>query len=425
MALDRNATYPGRYDAPTTDQPQGGFKDRTTPTSADGSYMSKDWLNDWSAFFGRLFNKTGVAVNNVLDTAQDSQYYNALEAAVGYGRKRLNANGNFLVNQRGAVSFTPSLSDYTSDNWKYDGDLDGGSLTNNAVDVINFTLGQSDVAGNPILYCDFSGNVSGGSGNEELNFKTFIEGVEKISNEQFSISFWAKGSVGGTVIADFIEYYGTGGSPSATTRPLGDNPIVLTTGWQKYTFTGTGTDMSSKSIGYNGDDRIRVGFITELGATAAATKGLTAVSYTGTVSIANVQIELGRYSSKFELLPQQEELAWSQRYYQRWQWGGNAPIFGRGGSAGSFLSVQQQPVAAMLTAPSLILTGAKSVTPSPLDGGATPSPATFSVSNSFFLLGASRGAWVVIGTFPGITNGGLYGIDLGGDAFTVELSSEF
>lgn len=80
MALKRNERYPGRFENPTTAQPQGAFKNRTSPTSQDGSYLEADWVNDWSGFFGRLLTLAGVTPNGNVDTASTSQYYDALKS---------------------------------------------------------------------------------------------------------------------------------------------------------------------------------------------------------------------------------------------------------------------------------------------------------------------------------------------------------
>lgn len=82
MALKRNERYPGRFENPTTAQPQGAFKNRTSPTSQDGSYLEADWVNDWSGFFGRLLTAGSITANGNVDTALDSQYYTALIAAI-------------------------------------------------------------------------------------------------------------------------------------------------------------------------------------------------------------------------------------------------------------------------------------------------------------------------------------------------------
>lgn len=80
MALKRNERYPGRYSNPTTDHPQGAFKNRTAPSAQDGSYLEQDWTNDWDGFFGRLLTVAGITPNGNVDTALSSQYYDALKS---------------------------------------------------------------------------------------------------------------------------------------------------------------------------------------------------------------------------------------------------------------------------------------------------------------------------------------------------------
>lgn len=82
MALDLQNKYPGRFDPKSVDYPQGKFKNRSSPTAQDGSYMERDWLNDWNGFFGALLSNAGVTPNGNVDTAQSSQFFSALQAII-------------------------------------------------------------------------------------------------------------------------------------------------------------------------------------------------------------------------------------------------------------------------------------------------------------------------------------------------------
>lgn len=82
MALKRNERYPGRFDNPSAAHPQGAFKNRTAPTSQDGSYLEADWANDWDGFFARVLNVAGVTPNGTADTGSSSQLYDALLSAM-------------------------------------------------------------------------------------------------------------------------------------------------------------------------------------------------------------------------------------------------------------------------------------------------------------------------------------------------------
>lgn len=78
MALKRNERYPGRFDNPTAAHPQGAFKNRTTPTAKDGSYLERDWANDWDGFFSSLLVLGNITPSGSVDEVGNSQYYNAL-----------------------------------------------------------------------------------------------------------------------------------------------------------------------------------------------------------------------------------------------------------------------------------------------------------------------------------------------------------
>lgn len=80
MALDRASHFPGRWDAVTAAHPQGAFKNRSAPAAGDGSYIHKDWANDWDGFFSSLLDGAALAPNGLIDEVGASQYYDALIA---------------------------------------------------------------------------------------------------------------------------------------------------------------------------------------------------------------------------------------------------------------------------------------------------------------------------------------------------------
>jgi len=78
MSLKLNERYPGRFNNPSADYPQGAFKNRTSPTAKDGSYLEQDWANDKEGFFQSLISVAGVVPNGTVDKVGASQYYDAL-----------------------------------------------------------------------------------------------------------------------------------------------------------------------------------------------------------------------------------------------------------------------------------------------------------------------------------------------------------
>lgn len=82
MTFFLNVRYPDRVNAPSDDYPRGAFKNRSAPTSDDGTYLEKDWKNDERAFPEAILKNAGVVPNGNVDTANDSQVYDALISIV-------------------------------------------------------------------------------------------------------------------------------------------------------------------------------------------------------------------------------------------------------------------------------------------------------------------------------------------------------
>lgn len=83
MSIRKDVDYPGRWDAATTEYPMGKPKNRTTSTSKDGSYLEKKWIQDYEAFFGAMLNEAGFTPNGTVDTANSSQFFDALVSTIG------------------------------------------------------------------------------------------------------------------------------------------------------------------------------------------------------------------------------------------------------------------------------------------------------------------------------------------------------
>lgn len=78
MALTLPNRYPGRFNPPSAEYPQGSFKNRTAPGALDGSYLEQDWANDKEGFFQSLIAAAGLTPSDLPDEVGASQYYDAL-----------------------------------------------------------------------------------------------------------------------------------------------------------------------------------------------------------------------------------------------------------------------------------------------------------------------------------------------------------
>jgi hypothetical protein len=89
---------------------------------------------------------------------------------------------------------------------------------------------------------------------------------------------------------EFLQSFGTGGSPSATVTAIGVTTCALTTAWQKFTIPVSIPSISGKTLGTNNDDFLGVMFWMDAGSSFnARTNSLGQQS--GTFDIAQVQFE--------------------------------------------------------------------------------------------------------------------------------------
>jgi hypothetical protein len=207
-------------------------------------------------------------------------------------------NGNLDVWQRGTSFSNPSNGDYMMDRFYL-----GLASTAWAATVSRqtFTVGQTDVPNNPKYFARFAITTSTTT---YFALNQRIEGVEKFAGHQATISFWAKVDSGTHEITPLVKQkFGTGGSPSSDVNTAGDAQTV-TTSWQKFTYTFDVPSISGKTLGTNGDDSLEARLTLEN-------------SWTGTLDIAQVQLNAGSTALPFQPKSFEEELRACQRYYER------------------------------------------------------------------------------------------------------------
>lgn len=150
MAIKYYERYPQRWDSPSNDYPQGAFKNLSELGEQDGSYLEQDWLNDYSGFFGALLRNAEMTPNGLVDTAQKSQFYEALIKVAKQEIQMQNSWGNSLTD---AIS-----QSFLSNNLR--GVSVGGTdgfLTNNGSKI---TLPKKN--GEMLLDSDLASNVQEG-----------------------------------------------------------------------------------------------------------------------------------------------------------------------------------------------------------------------------------------------------------------------
>lgn len=326
MALkpDTNATMSGRITAADANYPHGSSKDETAPGAGDGTPYFKARADDIFGMQQALLLDGDVTPSGNADTAVLSDYLQAASNVLKQGGfKNRFINGDFSVTQRGAsfINISSLGGSYTADQWEYNVNLDGGALSANDVTISPFAAGQVDVPGNPRNFATVGGAIAGGSGSENLVFLNKIEDVRSFSGEQVTLSFWVKGSITASAGVYMVQSFGSGGSPSAGVNALPAQALAVTTSWVRHTITFDVASIAGKTLGSNEDHFFQFGLIKQAGATVNATWGGTgSIAYAGTIDIADVQIEKGRYASRFERLQPAQALSLCRRYYRRYDY---------------------------------------------------------------------------------------------------------
>lgn len=221
-------------------------------------------------------------------------------------RKNKIINGNFDIWQRNT---SQTVGGYGSDDrWSND---DSGSTKTHSQQ--SFTVGQTDVPGEPTYYSRTVVNSSAGAGNFCVKYQA-IESVRTLAGQTATLSFYAKADSSKNIAVEFIQNFGTGGSPSTQVDGIGVTTCALTSSWQKIEVTVNIPSISGKTLGTSHDGYLLVSFWFDAGSSFnARTNSLGQQS--GTFDIAQVQLEKGSVATPFEERHVGEELLLCQRYY--------------------------------------------------------------------------------------------------------------
>ena len=222
------------------------------------------------------------------------------------GMRNAIINGNFDIWQRGTSQIVGGYG--SADRWVISPTGSTFSTTRQS-----FTLGQTDVPGEPTFFCRTVVTSVAGAGNFVVMGQP-IEGVRTLAGRQATVSFWAKADGAKPISVELSQRFGSGGSPSADVNALGVTKVVLSTSWQKITTTVTLPSISGKTLGSNDNNLLYLFIWFEAGSDLnSRTDSLGQQS--GTFDIAQVQVEPGPVATPFERRPIGTELALCQRYF--------------------------------------------------------------------------------------------------------------
>ncbi len=230
---------------------------------------------------------------------------------VGFRNKII--NGDFLF---WGYDASQTSNGFGSDNRWYNSHI-GSTKTHSRQ---SFTLGQTDVPGNPKFYSRTVVTSSAGAGNLVRKFQR-IEGVETFAGEKATLTFWAKADAAKNIAVEFSQVFGSGGSPSAVVDSIGVTTCALTTSWKMFSFVVDIPPISDKTLGTDGNDSLQLMFWFDAGSDFdGRTNSLGQQS--GTFELAHISlvpgdaVEEAKQGDVFEQRHRQQEKALCLRYYQ-------------------------------------------------------------------------------------------------------------
>lgn len=265
-----------------------------------GDNMSLEIFGDGTV---KKNGNTALSINN---TPQVS-FENSVSQPGGFSFRNKIINGNFDIWQRGTSQTSAGYG--SSDRW-----LCYHTGSTKTASRQAFTLGQTDVPGEPAFFMRHVVTSVSGAGNFTILAQK-VESVRSMSGKTVTVSFWAKADANKSIAADFQQNFGTGGSPSNSVVGIGANKFSLSTSWNKYTLTTTIPSISGKIIGSDNNDFLEFVIWFEAGSNFNA-RADSLGQQSGTFDIAQVQLEEGSVATPFEQRPIGLELSLCQRYYE-------------------------------------------------------------------------------------------------------------
>jgi hypothetical protein len=156
---------------------------------------------------------------------------------------------------RGFNDLPASELSIAPDNWFF---IKNNTSATDTITIVDFSAGQTEVLNNPKAYFIYNCTVPGTSETQKKYYYKFGS-VRQFANETINIQFYARSTLSSQLSVTYTQYFGTGGSPSATnTQPI--TTQSLTGNWVIYQVSVEIDDLTSKNIGTNGDDYLSIDF---------------------------------------------------------------------------------------------------------------------------------------------------------------------
>lgn len=237
-------------------------------------------------------------------------------------------NGNFDIWQRGTAQTAGTAGGaFMADRWV--GYTGTGATTNMTQGT--FTIGQTAVPYQPTYYINYNTTVAATA--PRIMFGQRIEDVRTFAGQTCVASGWFLAPNNKVLGVKINQNFGTGGS----TLVNGSIQTITGTGsWSRFELAFTMPSIAGKTVGPN--SYIEFLFTEE------------SAFSTFTLSLAQLQLEVGMVSTPFEQRPIGIELTLCQRYYQRYS---QLDSPGFGAQAAAYTAIDHLLPVTMRTTPTL------------------------------------------------------------------------
>jgi len=291
------------------------------------------------------------------DILQGAEEFRALKAYIASQLQALGGPVNNWNAKYKNILLNPDFALWTNptkdiDCWKLSTAVVAATVTRTA-----FALGQTLVPDEPAYYVTVTPAANSAIG-AYVAYEERIEGVRTLAGKTVTLTFYAMAaSATPSIGVEFIQSFGTGGTPSVDVDTIGVTTKVLSTVWTKYTVTVAIPSILGKTIGTAGGDYLAIRFWFTAGTTFTTRSGGIGNQAIG-ISISHLQLEEGGVSTAFEYRPIATEQQLCSRYQQRIG-GVSGEILclgvgtGTGGTANSIVGVIPLPQP-MRTTPSAV-----------------------------------------------------------------------
>lgn len=162
-------------------------------------------------------------------------------------------NGQFYIyGQNEFSSFSANTPVSVAKFWSF---VKNNTTAVDKVQVIPFTLGETDVESSPLNYLRYL-CTSPGAGENVKKIYQSIPRVRTFEQQIVTLSFAARSSSSSTIQFFLEQFFGTGGTPSATVT-TNISSFNLNPAWQKFNVTFTIPSVATKVLGSNEDDETK------------------------------------------------------------------------------------------------------------------------------------------------------------------------